>query len=253
MTSAREKAFLLRLLEYKDQDLIAHFLGEKTGQMQAVLYGAKRAKNAFGHQPGDLLELDFWVFEAQDFIKIKTYSALEVIRPEQFSYPRFVIHSYLLELVSRLAQPGHAPGVIFGLLEAQLAWNWPAGEETYFLLWALGLLSKDAGFGLDFQRCRTCGKPSFKLDTGRFVPRKMTYQLDLEGLVCADCEFPTDGVDGAAIKVLWLSGQPDFLSKNHAIPSDLQRRLVLLLNRRLLAGLEIEPRSLGLLERQLGG
>ena len=253
MKQCREQAFLLRLVPYKDHDLIAHFLGQTSGLLGAVLYRARGGKEGFSYQPGDKLELDYLSQEGSDLVRVNSFSPLALIRPHDFTYPRFLCHSFLVDLVTRISVPGQASPGLFGLMERMGTWAWPPQEELRVVLWALDRIGQETGYPVDPKVCAQCGKATVKPGETEWVVRKETYELEEPGLVCALCLGHPGSWSGAEVKALALSQSEAFLDQKQPIPVPLMAQLCLKLSRRLLVALELAPKSLGLFERLLLG
>ncbi|MDT8445272.1 MAG: DNA repair protein RecO [bacterium] len=251
MKSIKDRALVLRLVAYRESDLIVHFLGESSGKFGALVFGAKKSQDGFSYQPGDLLELDYRTQEGRDLVRVEQASPLLLIHPDRFSYPRFLIHSYLLELSEKASAEDQAAPELFALLSQMSAWRWPPAKEVHFLLWAIEQMALGLGFGADWGACGLCGRESYRVEADELKLRKMRYQLQASGLVCAQCSGQEGAFGAAGVKALILAQQDDFLDLLPNIPSELLNRLCLALNRRLLDALELRPKSLVLLERLL--
>lgn len=251
MKSQRERALVLRLVPYRERDLIVHFLGEESGPFGALVYGAKKAQEGFSYQPGDLLELDYLSQEGKDLVKIEQASPMQLIQTDRFSYDRFLVHTYLLELIQRALPPDEAAPGVFDLLRQLSGWSWPPAAERGFLLWFLERLARELGFAADWGRCSNCGKETFRFEGERWRLRKQSYTIEAVGLVCSQCTGRAGAFGADAVKLLLLAQESDFLERVETLPTDLLGRVALSLNRRLLDALELRPKSLALLERFL--
>lgn len=246
----KENAFVLRLVPYKERDLIIEFFGENTGRFSAVLYRARGPKESFLFQPGDQLEVEYQRRENQDLAKLETSVAVKLNRGDKLSYLQFVSLSFLLELYLKIVEPEVGSNGLFDLMVGVQSLGLDQGKPLLALLYALVQLSQFSGFGFDLGACCHCGKQTFQ--PGNLPKyRKQTYQLQLTGLVCADCEAPAEPLSGAAVKAMVLASTKDFLHQTPDINAETLNPAIRGLSKRLISACEIRCRSFGLLERLL--
>ncbi len=255
MGTIKEKVFLLSATPYRDSDLVVNFLSVFHGKLSAVIYGGKKIgkKSSFSYHAGDYLEIEIRTQESKDFVQIINTAGLLLLDLEKFPYNRFLFHSYLLELVGRIAQPGNPAEELHEILLINNQLDWIPKESSRFIGWALWQIIKHGGYGIDFHSCAECSRETWQ--TGKQLEpifRKESYQLleNSGNLVCGKCR-PFDEKDGtlssAMIKILWLfDSAPDFLQIAPKFPKEIIDPLVLFLNRYLLRCFEIRPKSLSM-------
>jgi len=250
----KEKVFLLTKTPYKESDLVVNFLSASDGKLSAIVYGGKKigTKSSFSYHPGDLLEVDLRFKENKDFVQLENIHPLALQDIDSFSYNRFIFHSYLLEVVSRITQPGNPANELFDTLKSNLQLNWRSNELRN-MCWIIWQIVKHGGYEIDFQSCAQCQKEIWRSKlTGEVTLRKASYQLiQYSGhLVCNQCNPSQENkqvVSTAMIKILWIFEQSqDVAEVSETIPDTYYISLIKFLNRYLLQSFEISPNSLSM-------
>ena len=250
----KDKVFLLTKIPYKDTDLVVNLLSSTEGKLSAIIYGGRKigSPSSFTYHPGDLLELEYRVRENRDFIHILNIQSIAVHDINAFSYHRFLFHSYLLEIISKITQPGNPGAELFNTLLANLQLNW-ASNEIRNICWIIWQIIKFGGYEIDFQTCSRCNRDIWRLlESGDVVLRKARYQLYKSSgrLVCDQCQpFPNEAliVSTAMIKILWMfENSQDIGIVSEPIPDFYLIRLIKFLNHHLLRSFELTPKSLPL-------
>jgi len=253
METIKEQVFLLFTTLYREADIIANFLSPENGKLTAVIYGGKRIgkPSSFSYHPGDRLEIEYQVNEGRDFIKVKNTSAVELLKLDDFSYERFLFHSYLLELFGRISHAGNPAAELYEIISQNNHLEWKSPYKLQFILWCLWQTINQEGFALDYHSCCLCERASWQRnpkDQPAF--RKEIYQLyqNTGLLVCNRCHATTatrQRISGAMIKVFWmLETYPDFYQQAHGIPPEILLSSIHLINHYLLQSFEVQPNSL---------
>lgn len=250
MILIRENAFVLRLVPYKERDLIIEFLGNKTGRFTGVLYRARGQKDSFLFQPGDQIEIEYQRTENQDLVRLGPSIAVKLNRADKLSYLQFVCLSFFLELYLKIAEPEVGSNGLFDLMGQFQHLGMDLSKPHLALMYGVIQLSFFSGFGFDLSSCCECGKSTHRAGEHNKY-RKQTYQLELPGLICGDCSTPNFPLEAAAVKAMVLAGTEDFLAEPPEIPIEVTGPLLLSLSNRLIRACEINCRSFGLLERLL--
>lgn len=249
----KDLVFVLTIVPYRDSDLIVNFLSRSEGKMSAVIYGGRNLKRSsrFPFQSGDLIELEYQKVENREFITVKNAIGSTILSYEQFSYHRFIIHTYLIELIYRIAKPGLQARPLFDILSANLALHWQEEQPFAFITWAVWQLIEAGGYRIDYTGCEKCGQSSMKLK-GTSEPsfRKQSYRLSAYSgsICCGNCEQSGEEmqtISPAMIKMMWLFADQDgYTEKLANLPEDQLIPLLKVLNSYLLSSFDINPRSL---------
>ncbi len=256
MSSFKENVFVLTTIPYRDADLIVNFLSKENGKLSAVIYrGRKLGKSSsFLYHPGDLIEIEYQKFENREFIRIANTIGVNLLRVDQFSYDQFVIHSYLIEIISKISKPALPAEDIFELLLMLSHVTWTARNRYPLLLWAIWTFIRWGGYQIDFSNCSQCMQSSWKTKENHEPAfRKQTYSLLLETgrLVCRSCHTSpgkAHTVSSAMIKILWLfTGCQAYDELFSEFPSETVKELTQLLNNYMLHCFELTPKSLEIL------
>ena len=250
----KDKVFLLTKTSYKESDLVVNFLSASDGKLSAIVYGGKKigSKSSFTYHPGDLLEVELRIKENKDFVQLENIHPLALQQIDSFSYNRFIFHSYLLEVVSRITHPGNPAIELFDTLKSNLQLNW-ISNELRNICWIIWQIVKYGGYEIDFQSCAQCHKAIWRSQSpGEVSLRKASYQLiQYSGnLVCNECNPTPENkqiVSPAMIKILWIFEQSQDIAKvSETIPDTYYIHLIKFLNQHLLQSFEISPNSLSM-------
>lgn len=247
----KDKVFLLTKTPYKESDLVVNLLSALDGKLSAIVYGGKKigTKSSFTYQPGDLLEVDLVFKENKDFVQLQNIHPLAVQKVESFSYNQFLFHTYFIEIISKITQPGNPAEELFNTLKSNLQLNWKT-HELRNICWILWQIVKHGGYAFDFSECAQCQKEIWRSKTpGDVTLRKAIYQLIQNSghLVCNECK-PSENMEiitTAMIKILWIFDQShDVGEVSKTIPDSYYISLIKFLNQHLLQSFEISPKSL---------
>jgi len=252
----KESVFVLTLTPYRDADLIVNFLSRDNGKLSAVIYRGRTLgkSSSFLYNPGDLIEIEYQVYENREFIRIENTIGIDLLRADQISYDQFVIHSYLIEIITKVSKPALPADEIFELLATISQSTWTEKNRYSLLLWAIWKVIKWGGYQIDFSNCCQCLQSSWKIKANHEPAfRKQTYSLLLETgrLVCGSCLQSSEKaqtVSSAMVKILWLFSR----SENHEelyndFPLNTINDLTQLLNNYMLRCYELKPKSLDIL------
>ena len=254
MTSLKEQVYVLTTVPYRDSDLIVNFLSEQSGRLTTVVYGGRKIgkSNSFLFHSGDLVEIEYSKPENRDFIKLQNTNSIQLQKVDSFSYNRFLFHSYLIEIITKITKPelpAHEP---FDLLKNYVESGWSQENAFAFISWAIWMTIRAGGYQIDFSQCSECERASWKYGKDQQPSfRKETYFLNKETgkLICSRCQKqPTDAfsvLTPPMIKVLWFFESSRFYSEifDH-FPKNLVTQLAQLLNGYLLLCFEIKPKAL---------
>ncbi len=255
MKTVKESIFLLTSTPYRDSDLIVNLLSSQHGKLSAVIYSGRKIgkSSSFLYQPGDLIDVEYQVRENNDFIKILNISGKSTLNISRFSYNRFLFHSYLLELVSKISQPGNPSDDLFEILLENNHLNWN-DEQAFFTIGRfIWMLAHHGGFGIDYHSCSNCQKSSWRLNKNQeAVFRKESYRFQTNSgrLLCSNCNpasHPEELISPAMLKVMWyLDTLERELADSLQIPASIMIDVIKCLNQYLLQQYEIQPKSLAL-------
>lgn len=260
MTRSKERVFLIYTTAYRDYDLIATFLSVERGKLQAMIYGARRprSKNSFSSQIGDFVELEYEEKSNKSMVQVLTLFPVRQNNFDGFSYPRFLFHSYLHELVWKLVHPDDPAPILYNLL---LEYHqFPEKEEQgllRFITWSIGKFLTHAGVCPNYNECLQCREATLKWQGGVEPSfRKNIYFFSSEkgGMICKRCSgkeqyYITGGkiFTPAMIKTLWLMDYHTSIRNFPLeIPTEVLVPLIKALNVFLLEQFHINPKSLSL-------
>lgn len=255
MKNIKESIILLTSTPYRDSDLIVNLLSAEHGKLSAVIYSGRKIgkSSSFLYQPGDLIEVEYQVRENTDFIKILNISGKSTLNTAGFPYNRFLFHSYLLELVSKISQPGNPSDDLFEILLENNQWKWKDQHSLFSIGRFIWMLAHHGGFGIDYHSCGNCQKPSWRFNENReavFRKEQYRFQTNSGTLTCNSCTPVTNAdelISSAMLKVMWYL---DTLENEQAnllqIPRPVMIDVIKCLNQYLLQRYEFQPKSLGL-------
>ncbi|MBT3225767.1 MAG: DNA repair protein RecO [Deltaproteobacteria bacterium] len=255
MKTLKEPLFLVTSTPYRDSDIIVNLLSSRNGKLSAIVYnGRKLGKtSSFLYQPGDLLDVEYRIKESDDFIRILNIAGKSILNARDFSYKRFLFHSYLLEIISKISQPGNPSGELFEILADNNRCSWAAKQILYFIGRFIWQLIQHSGFGVDYHTCKNCQRQTWQVDENRGpVFRKEQYRFhhDSGAMVCSSCSPITDikeTLTPAMLKVIWIL---DNTARDEAppagIPDAIMVDVIKCLNQYLLQRYGIRPKSLPL-------
>lgn len=249
----KDRVFVLTTLPYRDSDLIVNFLSQENGKLTAVIYGGKRIgkSSSFLFQPGDFIELEFQKSETKEFIAVLNSFGLSLLVLDKFPYSRFLFHTYLIEIISKISKPELPSDQLFEILKANIVVEWNNTSSLSFIFWAIWKVIEAGGYEIDFSACSCCLRHTWQLNQQNLpVFRKMTYHLheDIGRIVCADCSKVSTvplTITPAMLKILWLV-QRSVTFEQHlvSLPQELVWSLIKAMNGYLLRCFEISPNSL---------
>lgn len=252
----------MTLVPYRDSDLVVNLLSPRQGKLSAVINrGRKIGKSSsFTYQPGDLLDVEYQVKESTDFIRIINSAGKSTLNNAVFSYDRFLFHSYLLELITRISQPGNPSEDLYEILLENNSWVWKKAHSLLRMARFIWLLIQHGGFGIDYHTCGNCGKPTWRYNEQQeavFRRENYRFQLNSGSLLCHSCvpvSNPEELISPAMLKVMWiLDTTADFLEYVPEIPISVMKSVICCLNQYLLQRYEIRPKSLILFLESLDG
>lgn len=255
MKTVKESIFLLTSTPYRDSDLVVNLLSAVNGKLSAVIYKGRKIGTAgsFLFQPGDLLDVEYQIRENNDFIRVINIAGNCTLNTADFSYDRFLFHSYLMELISRISQPGDHAADLHAILMENNQLKWIKADSLFLIGRYIWLLAHHGGYGVDYHNCINCLQSSWQYnETHDAVFRKEQYrfQTDSGTLLCSRC-VPVveqeDLITPAMLKVMWLM-------ENHekeggpvpSVPAPVMIDVIKCLNRYLLQRYELRLKSLPL-------
>lgn len=255
MKTVKEALFLISSTPYRDSDLIVNLLSSQNGKLSAVKYqGRKIGKSSsFLFQPGDLLDVEYRIKESDDFIKIVNIAGKSVLNVSDFTYARFLFHSYLLEIVLKISQPGNPSAELFEILTYNNRCSWKASRTLFFMTHFIWLLIQQSGYGVDYHTCRNCQRQTWRFNQKQepvFRKERYNFQPDSGAFICNSCNpvTTTDGIiTPAMLKVMWMMDESETDQALQAeIPDDVLIDVINCLNPYLLQRYGIRPKSLPL-------
>jgi DNA repair protein RecO (recombination protein O) len=188
--SSRGKSFetaalVVRRVEYGESDLVLGLFTEKLGRISALARGARRSRRRFGGVLEIIHTLGVRV-EERAGVELLTLSEAKLVTTR----PRLVMRLDRIEAAGRAlnwvrhASPPRTPEpevwrVLVELLDRLDDPDRTASPRTELAEAGLRLISA-FGWGLDFDRCVSCGKPA---------PEGRAALIDVTrgGLVCREC------------------------------------------------------------------
>jgi recombinational DNA repair protein (RecF pathway) len=232
-----------------------NLLSSKNGKLSAVIYNGRKIgkTSSFLYQPGDLLDVEYQVKESADFVRIIKISGNSTLQAQDFTYKRFLFHSYLLEVISKISHPGNPSIELFETLADNNRCSWASNKTLFFMGCLIWQLIQGSGFNIDYHACISCRRQTWRVDNDKgAVFRKENYRFhhNSEAMVCHTCIPITDAqevITPAMLKVIWIL---DNTSNNHAssadIPDTIMADVIKCINQYLLQRYEIRPKSLPL-------
>jgi len=179
------QALLLRRVEYGESDLIVTLLTDTVGRISALARGARKSVKRFG---GGLEAMHTLRIEYDD----RPGAELSALRDAKLHRARpFIVTSLermqcaglALNWVRKAAPPRVPEPEVWAALEALLDHladaEDPTPPRTHLAATGLRLLSA-FGWGIDFDRCVSCGKEALPNQAGAVDPGR-------GGLICRSC------------------------------------------------------------------
>jgi DNA repair protein RecO (recombination protein O) len=189
-------AFVLRKVNYGDNDLIVTLFGRETGKFSAIAKGARASKKRFGGglQPMRCLTASYTQKANSNLAFLREIDVVEDFPALERDFNRITIASYATELVREVTRDAHPDPQTFDLLRAlyrqlSAADDGALALEAVLHSFELSLLEHHGALPSLFD-CFRCATPSEAMDKVRFIRTG-------EGLVCSAC-----GRSGEAIGVL---------------------------------------------------
>lgn len=179
------RALVVRRVDFGDSDLVLTLFTESMGKVSALARGARKSQRRFGGVLEPMHTLSMRLDE-------RATSELMALRESKIETPRTRVIASLdrmeaagraLGWVRRASPPRTPEPEVWRALESLLARldapNGTLSARTELAQAGLALLSA-FGWGLDLERCVSCGKP---------CPRAQAAQIDVArgGLVCREC------------------------------------------------------------------
>lgn len=187
------RALLVKRVEYGEADLVLTLFTERFGRVSALARGARKSARRFGGALEPMHTLEVRLEERPE-------RELFGLREARIVTPRLALTSELARLEAagkalgwlRRAAPARTPEPelwrdIEALLD-RLAQPGPVDAERILSAAGLHLLGA-LGWGLDFERCVSCGKPCPEGQAGLVDPTR-------GGLVCRSCGGARRRLDG---------------------------------------------------------
>ena len=255
MKTLKEPLFLITSTPYRDSDLIVNLLSSHNGKLSAVIYNGRKIgkTSSFLYQPGDLLDVEYQFKESDDFVRIINITGKSTLHAKDFSYKRFLFHSYLLEIISKISQPGNPSIELFNILADNNRCSWVPNQALFFMGRFIWQLIQNSGFSVDYHTCRNCHRQTWRFaDDKQAVFRKENYRFlyNNEAMVCNTCKPITNEqeiITPAMLKVIWIFDNIEGDQAPSAdIPDVVMVDVIKCLNQYLLQCYEIRPKSLPL-------
>jgi|GEM_PF-982701 len=209
-------AFILRKVDYGDQDQIITVFGRESGKFSARARNARASKKRFGGglQPMRRLCLSYTQAANRAMASLSEIEILQDYRGLEGSFEKITIASYATELVREFVQDANAEPETFDLLDAfygELAGFVGSNKsvsESYFLgamlfQFELRLLAIHGALP-SLQGCFRCGVPAAEMD-------RLRCMRSGEGLVCGACRRPGEAsglLSGATFSLLCYLQNP---------------------------------------------
>lgn len=196
-------AFILRRVDYGDQDQIITVFGRETGKFSARARNARASKKRFGGglQPMRRLNLSYTHAANRSMASLSEIEILQDYQGIEESFDKITIASYATELVREFVQDGQSEPDTFDLLdvfyaelaasELSTAGQPPAPDQSpdfvYFLQlmlfqFELRLLAIHGALP-SFEGCFRCGVGAAQMD-------RLRCMRSGEGLICGACRRP---------------------------------------------------------------
>ncbi len=196
-------AIVLRTRDYMESDRIVTLLTEHAGKLGGIAKGAKSSRRRFERrlEPFSHVMLYFRRRPHGQLVFITRAEAADLAQHDlDGDLGRFALGSYMLELADALAsEEADAAGAYRLLADALGALSTGAAGAGMRQCYELQMLGW-AGFGLDFERCRTCGADQAGAPAVYFI-------IGRGGVVCARCResTPEGGIRLAAASAAALA------------------------------------------------
>ncbi|QDG52960.1 DNA repair protein RecO [Persicimonas caeni] len=187
------RAFVLRKVNYGENDLIVTLLGRDTGKFSAIARGARASRKRFGGglQPMRCLDLSYTQKSSGNLAFLREIDVVEDFPALEGDFDRITIASYATELVREVSQEANPDVATFELLRAFYRQLCDSDDSTLALQavlhhFELNLLELQ-GTLPSLDGCFRCGAPADTMDKIRCIRTG-------EGLVCNACRRPGEGV-----------------------------------------------------------
>lgn len=197
-------AFVLRKINYGENDLIVTLLGRDTGKFSAIARGARASKKRFGGglQPMRCLELSYSHKSSGHLAFLREIDVIEDFPALEGDFDRITIASYATELVREVSQDANPDAGTFDLLRAFYRQLSEADDSTLALQavlhhFELSLLELQGALP-SLDGCFRCGLRADAMDKIRCIRSG-------EGLLCGECRRPGEGagvIEPATLELL---------------------------------------------------
>ena len=177
----RSEALLVRVVEFRESDLVLTFMTQAEGRVSAIARAARKSRKRFGGtlEPMHTLAIT-WDDRGGELVTLKDAQLVRVREGLTKSLEALDAAGRALRWVRyvcppRTPEPGAFEGAI-ALLDAL-----DAGQEPIPRLVVFGLrLLAEVGYAVDFEKCVRCGKPCP-------TDRPAAFDAMKGGLVCQSC------------------------------------------------------------------
>lgn len=186
MAEIKTQAIVIKSTEYKESGRALTLFSLDHGLMYAKIQGVAKpkAKLAFAAQPfcfGEYVLVEKYGYTVTNCTQIENFYDLSA------DFDKFVAGSGVLEVVSVLARQGEKnPQLFLLMLKALKMLTYTQAQPLAVVIKFLVEALKNAGFGLELQRCVRCKDAA---------PMKERFSFALGGRVCSLC------ADGESIPI----------------------------------------------------
>ena len=186
------QALILKTTVYRDKDIIVHFLTDKYGKKNGIIYGARSLRSTFRgmSEPFNQLGIEFAEKEHAEMITVQSADIQESHVHLRKNYHFFLLASYFTELMHIAIIPDPESEAYFFLLKNALQ-KLPSkqGIKVNKLEFELKLLHL-LGVFPQLENCVICTKPITKHKGAETVLNKnLQYLIDVVqgGIRCQEC------------------------------------------------------------------
>ena len=176
------KTITLKSIEYNDYDRLLSLYSLDYGKITVVAKGIRRPKAKLKFLEQSACFADVELVDTNGRLTLKTAQQTESFFSIGSDLQTFYCASTILEILSNCEQEGQPNGQLFLLaLKSLSALSTQTCDLLVLTKFVLSYL-KIAGYQLDFSECNVCHSTT--------QARKCYLDLQLGGVVCADCRTP---------------------------------------------------------------
>jgi len=199
----KDRAFLLRSVDYGEGHRILHWLSEEHGRVHLMAFSARNSRRR-SFQCIDYLQNYQIEYQAGGALgQLLQCEAVECFEKLRVSYPKTVTALQWIKILSRTLHEGINVHGVYDLLRESLGFLQDKDETFIDLVYQYLLLAR-LGYRLDLARCVRCGSQQSK---------RFEFMASEGGLLCASCHSGRS-VPGIVLSQVIPDGAWTFFGEN---------------------------------------